>query len=102
MARHETQFTLDEPTAPPIPPRNPLRDNPVYQVKRRSFQADLEDHATVCSSVVSQNIYEEIDSEIKDTHRRLVSAVYLDQIDVNENMSSPLNRRSSEGIGSGT
>jgi hypothetical protein len=101
MASHETQSTLEEYTAPPLPPRNPLRNNPVYQAKRRSFQADLEDQVTVSSSVVSQNIYEEIDRELKDTHQRLVSALYLERSEVNGDISTTSKRHSSEGIGIG-
>ena len=102
MASHESHIELAESTAPPIPPRNPLRDNPIYQGKRRSCQADITNHDTVSSSVVSQNIYEEIGREIKDTHQRLVSALYLDRNEVNEDMSTTSKRRSSKGIEVGT
>ncbi|KAJ4365191.1 hypothetical protein N0V83_008809 [Neocucurbitaria cava] len=61
---------------PPLPTRNPLRDDPLYKGKSRLLQVEPEGDYMAPASPISQDIFNELDRELKDTQQRLVSALY--------------------------
>ncbi|CAO2658687.1 Nn.00g064100.m01.CDS01 [Neocucurbitaria sp. VM-36] len=69
---------LDAPP-PPLPTRNPLRDDLLFKDRLRLSQPKLDGNFATPTSPISptsQDIFNELDHELKDTQQRLVSAIY--------------------------